>query len=173
MDPVSAILSFVSGAGASIFTRIMGYFTRKKEMVHEIELTKLRMAQSKQDHEQELELRAQSFEHEKEINLQKHEFFIDKKELGNLQDTRDNQDKVLPATAGWIEKLNKSFRPVASYFFLFMFMYTRFVYIMNDQCDKAWDEKTEVGFWAIMGFWFTNRVFDRAEKMVAKVKVRT
>ncbi len=202
---IEGILSFFAGSGASLISEWMKARKEKENQKYALEVKKLDIEQDKINHQQEKErmnmsfnhqvkLNEQNFEFKKDINLQDHTFETEKLDIKAIMDARKSQDKPLLSNATFIDKLSKSFRPVASYSFLFSFIaYKISIFMIGKDIvnriedpveaakaletlnDKIFDGQTMNGFWAIMGFWFTKRAFVIGRSIMSnnKTKIRT
>ena len=145
-----ALLSPLLGAAVNLLPSILGFFEKKQEYNHEIELTKLKLDVAIQTAQLGIDLEEAKADAREGDSLRAHDSTLD--------------------GGKFINALRASIRPVITYVFFAMFVAIKIsaAYVMlhggmdvPSMLQAVWDSETVALFGAIMGFWFGSRTIER------------
>lgn len=155
-----ALLSPLLGAAVNLLPNILGFFEKREEYKHEIELTKLKLDVAIQTAQLGIDLEEAKADAQEGQSLRTHDSSLD--------------------GGKFINALRASIRPVITYIFFALFVAIKVsaAYVMlNSGVDvptmlnAVWDEETIALFGAIMGFWFGSRTIERMSSNIPKSRM--
>ena len=158
-----SILSGILGFATSGLPSVLDFFKNKADQKHEREMASLQT-------ERELALAEKGFASQARIE----EVKTDQIEMQTYAQERvalyDHDKKLQEGASGWVKNLSASVRPVVTYMFVFLLLFT-------DIAGMIWAIKTGVDFEialglvfsdeemaivaSIIGFWFGSRHWDK------------
>ena len=158
-----SILSGILGFATSGLPSVLKFFENKNDQKHERDMAKLQT-------ERELALAEKGFAAQAQIE----EMRTDQVEMQTYAQERialyEHDKKLQEGASGWVKNLSASVRPVVTYMFVFLLLFT-------DIAGMIWAMKTGVDFAtalelvfsdeemaivaSIIGFWFGSRHWDR------------
>ena len=158
-----SILSGILGFATSGLPSVLKFFENKSDQKHEREMAQLQT-------ERELALAEKGFASQERIE----DIRTDQIEMETYTQERialyDHDKKLQDKASGWVVNLSASVRPVVTYCFVFLLLFT-------DVAGMVWAIKTGVDFGtamelifsedemaivaSIIGFWFGTRTWDK------------
>ena len=158
-----SILSGILGFATSGLPSVLDFFKQKGDQKHEREMAQLDMQRT-------LALAEKGYASQERIE----EFKTDQVEMQTYTQERtalyEHDAKLQQKASGWVVNLSASVRPVVTYTFVFLLLFT-------DIAGMVWAMKTGVDFGtamelifsedemaivaSIIGFWFGTRTWDR------------
>jgi len=160
---LTALVSlFTGGLGGGIMallTGVLKFFQAKHESDHEYRMSKLQLSIDKARAVQKIDLvHAQGDEAERS------------KQMDALMEAYKDQDA--PSGIAWVDALNKSVRPILTYWWLVLFTVYKIgtlIILIHDSASiqqfvaNMWTQRDWEVFGTIVGFWFVNRTLWRHE----------
>ena len=155
-----ALLSPLLGAAVNLLPNILGFFEKKQEYQHELELTRLKLDVAIQTAQLGIDLEDAKADAREGESLRAHDSTLD--------------------GGRFINALRASIRPVITYVFFALFVAIKVsaAYVMlhagvniPEMLQAVWDSETIALFGAIMGFWFGSRTIERLSSNIPRSRM--
>lgn len=152
---MSAIIGSLIGFGSSVIPAIVDGLKQRQD--HKFELQKMEKA---------AELRKAGYDHE--IKMYQ-EMGADKEHQRLIE-----HDIAISKMQGWIGALQRSVRPVITYFYFAIFAAIEITLLyhavdtgmgLQESLELLWDDETQATFAAIISFWFGSRAIDKTRNV--------